>query len=498
MMSRFKVNIHQLQEEAAILKDKYIQYKEDQDSLYAVAQTADGYWNDNNTPTFVQYAQSDSKVVSQFHDTILNSIGSIVKFTTTLNKVLEANGIAGSQKSLTYDESYCSKSIRLLNGSIESLRDSKNKIEEYFVACDAAREIEMVKSNIIQSIQKLGSIADSIGAIQKDIEEAFKTANTEISSYELIKIKDNELKYRWTPVSYVVDKKSIFLSKNKTDVSANSLGMSVEEVVQVKIDSSATDYATEQTLQKDDLSVTLQATAKESTDSASISTKTTDATIVRDNSISSENSDFNYQQRNDVSITEQEQQGTLSNTLSSTSFSSEHTSESNYENSTNSFGGMGNSNFGNISNQDYETANATIVNNGNSNISVSRDDYSDSGAQLENHSNVSVSTSQEDYNDSNAQLSSQSNISISTSKDDYSPSQANVGVTSSMGSLSSLKTSEYELGSSNLQASGPTGIQLSRDNYEEVSTNLQMDNGVHLSLEKDSYDAQDTRLGNGE
>ncbi len=440
-MSRFKINIHQMQEENAILKEKYAQYKMDQDSLYKIALTADGNWNDNNTSVFIDCVEHDEKEMFKFHDTFYHCIESIDTFTTNLDTLLSTNGIVDVKKNLSYDEDYCKKSVGIFHSCIEELKTAKSKITGNYVGCNAARTIQMVSSNITSCIRSLEDIETSMENIQRGIEDLIVVTTSKMKSYDAITIVDNNLKYNWTPVSYVKDYRDVFSQRLNNRNSSDMKVLEKREISPSKVDSSAT------------LGI----------NSSNLSTESVDAQVEKVNDNVAVETPLEWKetvaQTNEQVEYQKNQQG-----INITGKEASIVSDENYQAEGSSFVGT----------------NSNVIEN-------KQEDYELNGDTLHTEVNMNLSNNkEEDYSNADSHLSSTSHIELTKSKDDYSATKGTVGASSNIGSIGSIKVEKFDTSSSTLNSVGNSGIHLEKAEYTESGANLNMNSSMNVSLEKNS------------
>ncbi len=442
-MSRFKINIHQMQEESAILKEKYDQYSQDQESLYKIAKTTDGSWNDNNTSVFINCIEHDEKDIIKFHNTFFRCMESIDTFTTNLDTLLGKNGIIDIKKDLSYDEDYCKKSATLLHSCIEELKSAKSKILGNYVGCNAARAIQMVSSNITSCMNSLEEIEKGMTNIQTGIENLIVTTSSTIKSYDTVVIADNDLKYNWTPVSYVKDYTDVF--KKRTE----ELNSSEREVLN----------------RRETAPDTVSSNATLSANSEQLKTMSHDASVSLENDASIENTTFHSKNNTEVSYSKNTN---LQSTQSEMSVLNKEVSITNQE--------------------EYQTNSSNFVNtNSNSVVENPQSDY-ESGREsfhYENGMNLSNAKA-EDYNSTDNHLNNGVNITISNINEDYSATKGSVGISSNLGSISGIKSEKFDTSTTTLNSVENSGIQLEKAEYTDSVTTLNRNQPMNLSLEKDN------------
>lgn len=449
-MSRFKINIHQMQEESAVFKEKYDQYKMDQDSLYKIALTADGSWNDDNTPTFIDCVEKDSKSMDKFHDSIYKCMETVSNFSLKLDKLLSDNDVEEVQKNLTYDEDFCKSSIKLLENCVDELKSAKSKIDNNSVGCKASRLIQEVRANIVSSINELDKIENNMSNIRKGVEELITTASTSIKSAENVKIIDNELKYNWEPVSYVKDHTEIFKQRRESDSTAIEKELDVHEVTQEKISSSSTLQANSKSLNSTGTDAVIDKTADYASNRKDLESKTTTvSTASVDDVISSETHFEN----------------------SETVVSESSTSDYNVtENGMNTLSQDVNT----VSREEYNTTSADLIVETETSVDTRESDYEINNNTLINSNNINISNKEaEEYSSEGTHLNnSAANISLSVSKEDYSANTGTVSASSSVGNIGSLKPEAFEIPAGGLQNSNNMSLNMERPEYDVEETRM--------------------------
>lgn len=442
-MSRFKINIHQMQEESNTFKEKYNQYKDEQDSLYKVALTVDGSWNDNNTSVFISCVENDKKDMDKFHDTIYHCIDSIDAFATKLDTLLSSNGVTDVEKNLSYDEDYCKKSVSILDSCIEELRIANSKIVESYTECSAFRTIQLVNSNIKSCMHSLETIEGGIETIQTGVENLVANTNSSIQSYDSVTIVDNNLKYNWSPVSYVKDYTDIFKRRTENRTSAENRVLDKKDASPEAVSSSAVLDSNSEQLK---------------TTSSDVSVN-----IVNDNQATEETltSKDDSKISTDASVGYTGPQSEM-NVLES-------------ENST-------------IHQEIYRTENSGFIENDSTNVIENKEqDYEFGNESFHTDTSVNVSAKRDDYSSTDNHFNNSSNITITNSKEDYSANKGTVSVSGNIGSIGGLKTEKFDTSSNAFTSTGNSGIQLEGIGRMDTSTTTLNANPTrNVSLEKNN------------
>lgn len=442
-MSRFKINIHQMQEESNAFKEKYNQYKDEQDSLYKVALTVDGSWNDNNTSVFISCVENDKKDMDKFHDTIYHCIDSIDGFATKLDTLLSSNGVTDVEKNLSYDEDYCKKSVSILNSCIEELRIANSKIVESYTECNASKTIQLVNSNIKSCMRFLETIESGIETIQTGIENLVATTNSSIQSYDPVTIVDNNLKYNWSPVSYVKDYTDIFKRRTENRTSAENRVLDKKDTSPDAVSSSSVLGANSEQLKTTSSDVFVN--------------------IVNDNQATEAtlNSEDDSKISIDVGVGYTGPQSEM-NVLES-------------ENST-------------IHQENYRTENLGFIETDSTNVVENKEqDYELGNESFHTDTSVNVSAKRDDYSSTDNHFNNRSNITITNSKEDYSANKGTVNVSGNIGSIGGLKAEKFDTSSNAFNSVGNGGIQLEGiERMDTSTTTLNANPTGNISLEKNN------------
>lgn len=222
-MTKFKMNINQLQNESKTLINNFDELKESQISLNNIAAKSETAWNDNNSGPIRKRIYDDMTNVTNLCNSSVNYGTEIINLTNELSSVLEANDIKDSQKNIAFDSDYCQSSIKEINEAKTILKNAKRSIDHSDTDCSASSEIRDIYRSMTKNILTLEDIKSKMTNIMNGIDDELNNAKSRMNSIETIYLEDNQLSYNAEIGSQVVDNKEVFskvLATNYQDSNA--------------------------------------------------------------------------------------------------------------------------------------------------------------------------------------------------------------------------------------------------------------------------------------